>query len=60
MTGLCAIVIQLSVSNINVPLKIEYPALTWLTIAIYVAGITSAIDLDFAAVLVCFISVLQA
>jgi hypothetical protein len=60
MTGLCAIVIQLSVSNINVPLKIEYPALTWLTISIYVAGITSAIDLDFAAVLVCFISVLQA
>ncbi len=60
LTGLCAILIQLSVSNLNVPLKVEYPMLTWLTIAIYTAGITSAIDLDFAAVLVCFISVVQA
>jgi len=60
VSGLCAIVIQLSVSNMKVPLIIEYPALTWLTVAIYGAGITSAIDIDIAAVLVCLISLLQA
>jgi hypothetical protein len=53
-------VIQLSITNLKVPLKIEYPAASWLTVAIYVAGLTNALDLDLAAVLVCLISILQA
>jgi hypothetical protein len=52
--------IQLSTSNIKVPLKVEYPAATWLTVSIYGAGLANAIDLDLAAVLVCLISIVQA
>ena len=61
LTGISAVLIQVSVSSqTKVESEIvDYPIVSVLSIVIYSLGLTGHIDLDFSAVLVVFLSIVQ-
>lgn len=57
LTGLSAILLQLSTPYMNESAQLQYPAASFISLALLVAGQTNIIDLDLSAILICFVSV---